>query len=97
MKSVHDVIISPVITERSMSEASDKKYTFKVAPDANKIEIRRAVEEIFGVEVESVNTMNVRGKIKRVGVHTGPRPAAKKAVVSLTRKSKSIEFFEGMV
>ncbi|MCL2031483.1 MAG: 50S ribosomal protein L23 [Oscillospiraceae bacterium] len=80
-----------------MSEAENKKYAFQVAPDANKIEIRRAVEEIFGVEVESVNTLNVRGKKKRMGVHIGRRPDTKKAVVRLTRKSKAIEFFEGMV
>ena len=97
MKSIHDVIIRPIVTERSMSEAADKKYAFQVAVDANKIEIRQAVEEIFGVEVESVNTMNVRGKEKRMGVHIGNRAASKKAIVRLTRKSKSIEFFEGMV
>lgn len=97
MKSVHDIIIRPIITERSMSEAADKKYAFQVAVDANKIEIRQAVEEIFGVEVDSVNTMNVRGKQKRMGVHIGNRSATKKAIVRLTRKSKSIEFFEGMV
>ena len=97
MKNVHDIIIRPIITERSMSEAENKKYAFQVAPDANKIEIRRAVEEIFGVEVESVNTLNVRGKKKRMGVHIGRRPDTKKAVVRLTRKSKAIEFFEGMV
>ena len=97
MKSVHDIIIRPIITERSMSEAEDKKYAFQVATDANKIEIRQAVEQIFGVEVESVNTMNVRGKKKRMGVHLGRRPDTKKAIVRLTRKSKAIEFFEGMV
>jgi large subunit ribosomal protein L23 len=97
VKSVHDIIIRPLITERSMSEAEDKKYAFQVAPGANKIEIRRAIEEIFGVEVESVNTMNVQGKKKRMGVHLGRRSATKKAIVRLTSKSKSIEFFEGMV
>ena len=97
MKNVHDIIIRPIITEQSMSEAENKKYAFQVATDANKIEIRRAVEEIFGVEVESVNTLNVRGKKKRMGVHIGTRAATKKAIVRLTRKSKSIEFFEGMV
>ena len=97
MKLAHDIIISPVITEHSMSEAENKKYVFQVAPSANKIEIRKAVEEIFGVEVQSVNTLNVRGKEKRVGVHKGYRAATKKAYVQLTRKSKSIEFFEGMV
>lgn len=97
MKSIHDIIIRPIVTEQSMAEAANKKYAFQVAVDANKIEIRQAVEEIFGVEVDSVNTMNVRGKQKRMGVHVGNRSATKKAIVRLTRKSKSIEFFEGMV
>lgn len=97
MKSSYDIILRPVITEHSMESANDKIYTFEVACDSNKIEIRRAVEELFGVEVLSVNTMNVIGKEKRMGVHVGRRPARKKAIVRLTSKSKSIEFFEGMV
>ncbi|MDR1692479.1 MAG: 50S ribosomal protein L23 [Oscillospiraceae bacterium] len=97
MKSPYDIILRPVITERSMEKAGDKIYSFEVARDANKIEIREAVETIFRVDVQSVNTMNVRGKMKRMGVHIGRRPARKKAVVRLTEQSKPIEFFEGMV
>ena len=97
MKTVHDVILRPIVTERSMDSADNKKYSFEVARDANKIEIRRAVEEIFGVEVQNVNTMNVRGKKKRMGVHQGRRSAWKKAIVQLSPSSKGIEFFEGMV
>jgi large subunit ribosomal protein L23 len=97
MKSPYDVILKPIITERSMEKAADKKYAFKVAPDANKIEIRDAVEKIFGVKVLSVNTMNVIGKEKRMGVHVGRRPSWKKAIIRLAEDSKSIEFFEGMV
>ena len=97
MKSSYDILLKPVITERAMSEAGDKKYTFQVARDANKIEIRHAVEEIFGVQVQSVNTINMMGKEKRLGVHSGRRSAWKKAIVRLTPASKTIEFFEGMV
>jgi large subunit ribosomal protein L23 len=97
VKSPYDIILRPVITERSMEKAGDKIYSFEVARDANKIEIREAVETIFRVDVQSVNTMNVRGKMKRMGVHIGRRPARKKAVVRLTEQSKPIEFFEGMV
>ena len=97
MKSSYDIVIRPLITERSMSETQDKKYAFQEARDANKIEIKRAVEEIFKVEVLSVNTMNVMGKKKRMGVHIGRRSAWKKAIVRLKPDSKGIEFFEGMV
>ncbi len=97
MKSPYDIIIRPVITERSMEKAGDKIYSFEVARDANKIEIREAVESIFKVGVQSVNTMNIQGKMKRMGVHIGRRPARKKAIVRLTAQSKPIEFFEGMV
>lgn len=93
----YDVILRPVITERSMEGANDKKYVFEVARDANKIEIRQAMESIFGVKVASVNTMNCVGKEKRLGVHLGRRPARKKAIIQLKDNSKSIEFFEGMV
>ena len=96
MKSPYDIILKPVITENSMDLLSDKKYTFKVATDANKIEIKKAVEEIFGVKVEKVNTINVLGKFKRMGVHVGKRADWKKAIVKLTDDSKTIEFFEGM-
>jgi len=97
MKLPYDIIIKPVITERSMEAIQDKKYVFRVAKDANKIEIKKAVEEVFGVKVLSVNTINVLGKEKRMGVHTGRRADWKKAIVRLTEDSKTIEFFEGMV
>jgi large subunit ribosomal protein L23 len=97
MKTPYDIILRPVITERSMEKAADKVYVFEVACDANKIEIREAVETIFNVDVMSVNTMNLQGKVKRMGVHIGRRAARKKAIVRLTGESKPIEFFEGMV
>ncbi len=97
MKSVYDVILRPIITEKSMEGVENKKYVFEVARSANKIEIRKAVETIFGVKVKSVNTINVLGKDKRMGVHVGKTAARKKAIVSLTEDSKPIEIFEGMV
>ncbi len=98
MKTAYDIIKRPVITEKSMAAATEKKYTFEVARDANKIEIARACEEIFGVKVAKVNTLNMQGKVKRVGRYPeGRRPHWKKAMITLTEDSKSIEFFEGMV
>ena len=97
MKNSYDIIVKPVITEKSMLATDDKKYVFQVARDANKIEIKRAVEDIFGVDVHSVNTMNMIGKVKQVRYHKGSRAAWKKAIVRLTPNSKRIEFFEGMV
>jgi large subunit ribosomal protein L23 len=97
MKTPYDIILRPIITERSMEKAGDKVYAFEVARDSNKIEIRQAVEAAFGVDVKSVNTMNIQGKKKRMGVHIGRRSARKKAIVRLTGGSKPIEFFEGMV
>ncbi len=96
MTTPYDVIIKPVISERSMDEAANKKYTFKVATSANKTQVKHALEEIFGVEVEKVNIMNVQGKLKRMGKNVGRRPASKKAIVTLTEKSKEIEFFQGL-
>ena len=96
MRSAYDVIIKPVISERSMDQAAEKKYTFKVAVDANKTEIRNAVEEIFDVEVAKVNIMNVNGKKKRMGRHVGTTSAYKKAIVTLTEGSKEIEFFSSL-
>ena len=97
MKTAYDIIIKPVITEQSMEESEAKKYVFKVAEDANKIQIAKAVEEIFGVKVAKVNTLNMQGKVKRMGRYPeGRRPHWKKAMVRLTDDSKSIEFFEGM-
>ena len=98
MKFAYDIIKKPVITERSMMGAQDNKYTFEVAVDAGKIEIKKAVEEIFGVKVASVNTLNVPAKAKRMGAgRPGTTRAWKKAYVTLTADSKTIEFFEGMV
>ena len=96
MKTPYDVILKPVITETSMDNAQEKKYTFKVATDANKTQVKLAVEEIFGVEVAKVNIMNVEGKLKRMGRYVGRRPASKKAIVTLTEKSKEIEFFSSL-
>ena len=94
----YDIIIRPVITERSMAAVADKKYVFEVAKTAGKIEIKKAVEEIFGVKVASVNTLNVPGKHKRMGAaRPGMTRSWKKAYVTLTADSKTIEFFEGMV
>ena len=97
MKTAYDIIIKPIITEQSMEATEEKKYVFQVAIDANKIEIKKAIEEIFGVKVEKVNTIRMEGKEKRRGVHIGRRANWKKAMVKLTADSKTIEFFEGMV
>ncbi|MBO4990822.1 MAG: 50S ribosomal protein L23 [Firmicutes bacterium] len=94
--TAYDVIIRPVITETSMDDAQNKKYTFKVAVGANKTQVKLAVEEIFGVEVEKVNIMNVNGKVKRMGRNVGRTAASKKAIVTLTEKSKEIEFFQSL-
>ena len=97
MKAAQDIVIAPIITEKSMAYAKDKKYTFKVANDSNKVENANAVEALFGVKVAKVNTISVRGKNKRVGRYSGTTPAWKKAIVTLTEKSKTIEFFEGLM
>ena len=97
MKTAYDIVIKPIITEQSMEATEEKKYVFQVAIDANKIEIKKAIEEIFGVKVEKVNTIRMDGKEKRMGVHIGRRANWKKAMVKLTADSKTIEFFEGMV
>lgn len=96
MKTAYDVLLKPVISEKSMDDAAAKKYTFKVATKANKTEIKAAVEEAFGVEVAKVNVMNFDGKEKRQGLYTGFTPKYKKAIVTLTESSKTIEFFEGL-
>ncbi|HHV46324.1 MAG TPA: 50S ribosomal protein L23 [Tissierellia bacterium] len=96
MNTPYDIIIKPLITEESMNAMEKRKYTFKVDRRANKSEIKKAVEKIFGVKVEKVNTMNMTGKTKRMGVNVGKRPDWKKAIVTLTEDSKEIEFFEGM-
>ena len=97
MKSAYDIIKRPVLTEKSYEDMASKKYTFEVAIDANKTEIKSALEEIFeGVKVESVNTMRIQGKMKRQGRYVGRRPERKKAIITLKADSKGIEFFEGM-
>ena len=93
----YEIIKKPVITENSMDQMADRKYTFEVSKDANKIEIKKAVEEIFGVKVEKVTTMRVLGKVKRMGANSGKRPDWKKAIVKLTADSKTIEFFDGLM
>ena len=95
--AAHDIIIRPVITEKSMSGINDKKYTFEVAKNAGKIEIAKAIEEIYNVKVSSVNTVNVRGQLRRRGRTSGYTRSWKKAYVTLTQDSKSLEFFEGMM
>jgi large subunit ribosomal protein L23 len=92
-----DIIIKPIITERSMDLLQLGKYTFKVAKGVNKIQIKKAVEELFGVKVAQVNTMNCLGRKKRMGLHSGFTPAYKKAIVTLAEGSKTIEFFDGMM
>ena len=92
----YDIIKRPILSEKSYSGIADKKYVFEVAIDANKIEIKEAVEKIFGVTVEKVNTSHVRGKLKRQCRYAGFTAARKKAVVQLTKDSKSIEFFENL-
>ena len=96
--NAYDIIRRPVITEQSMADVADKKYVFQVAINANKTEIKAAVEEIFGVKVAKVNTLRQLGKVKRTGAYPkGKRADYKKAIVTLTADSKTIEFFEGMV
>ena len=96
--NARDIILAPVITEKAVQVIGEKKYTFRVAKTANKIEIAKAIEEIFGVKVAKVNTLNMQGKMKRMGYRpAGRRPSWKKAMVTLTADSKAIEFFEGMV
>lgn len=92
----HDVIIRPVLSEKSYADIANKKYTFEVAKDANKTQIKQAVEQIFKVKVKSVNTANVYGKIKRQGKYQGLTGNYKKAIVQLTADSKSIEFFDSL-
>ncbi len=93
----HDLLINPIINEKTMLGMPRKVYTFEVAKKANKFEIRDAVEEIFGVQVDKVNMSNVRGRLKRKGKTSGYTPSWKKAIVTLKPSSKGIEFFEGIV
>ena len=95
--AAQDIIIRPVVTEKGMAGIAEKKYTFEVAKSAGKIEIAKAVEELFKVKVKKVNTVNVRGHLRRQGRNEGYTPSWKKAYVTLTQDSKTIEFFEGMM
>lgn len=97
VKTAQDIILKPVITEASMEDLHAGKYTFKVANNANKTEIKEAVEEIFGVKVAKVNTIHVRGKSRRMGRYEGTTPAWKKAIVTLAEGSKTIAFFDGLI
>ena len=96
MKMVQDIIIKPIITEASMDKLAEKKYTFKVANDATKPEIAKAVETMFNVKVEKVNTISMKKKPTRTGVHFGYKSEWKKAIVTLKSDSKTIEFFDGL-
>ena len=97
MKLAQEIILAPVITEKSMMGTADKKYTFKVAKDATKVDIKKAVEKLFDVKVLKVNTVNVRGQLRRYGRFEGYKASWKKAIVTLTEDSKTIEFFDGMM
>ena len=98
MKFAEDIILAPIITERSMSVIrSERKYTFKVAQDANKIEIKKAIEDKFKVKVSAVNVMNCRGKERRQGYNVGKTSSYRKAIVTLTPDSKTIEFFDSLM
>ena len=96
MKFAQDIILKPVITEKSMDGIAMKRYTFKVATDATKPEIAKAVEELFSVKVAKVNVINMKKKPKRVGYHYGYTAEWKKAIVTLDASSKEIEFFNGL-
>lgn len=96
-KLAQDIILRPIITENSMDGIADRKYTFEVAKDANKVEIKNAVEKLFDVKVAKVNTINVDGKLRRYGRYEGFTASRKKAIVTLTEDSKTIEFFDGMM
>ena len=97
MKTAHDIILRPIITEESMDNVAKRKYTFVVDKNANKIEIAKAVEELFGVEVKKVNTMNVKGHLRRYGRFEGYTSDWKKAIVTITESSKTIQFFDGLM
>ena len=97
MSTARDIILAPVITEKAVSVLPEKKYTFRVKKDANKVAIAQAVEEIFGVKVAKVNTISMKGRLRRMGRHEGYTSDWKKAIVTLTEDSKTIEFFDGMM
>ena len=91
-----DIIIRPLLTEKSYADIATKKYVFIVSKDTNKTEIKLAVEKLFNVQVDSVNTLNCRGKLKRMGKNQGYTPSYKKAIVQLKADSKTIEFFDSL-
>ncbi|MGI6255465.1 MAG: 50S ribosomal protein L23 [Acutalibacter sp.] len=95
--AAQDIIIRPIITEKTMDGNSQKKYTFEVSKTSTKIDVKKAVEELFGVKVSKVNTLHVRGRMRRQGRYEGYTRSWKKAVVTLTEDSKTIEFFESMI
>jgi large subunit ribosomal protein L23 len=97
MRTAHEIVIRPIITEDSMERLAGKAYTFEVAAGSNKVEIKKAVEELFGVKVAKVNTISMKSKTKRVGYHVGKTSEWKKAIVTLTEDSKTIEFFDSMM
>lgn len=97
MRTAHDIIIKPIITEASMAMGNDKKYVFQVMKDAKKPEIAKAIEELFKVDVQSVNTINVKRKPKKLGRSSGYTSSWKKAIVTLKSDSKTIEFFDGLI
>lgn len=94
--TAYDIIIEPILSEKSYDGIPEKRYTFKVVKSATKNQIKAAVEKIFGVKVAKVNTSNYDGKLKRMGRNEGRRAAYKKAIVTLTQESKAIEFFDSM-
>ena len=96
MADPRDIIQKPLVTEKSTYLMEEKKYSFKVDKKANKVEIKKAIEQLFGVKVKAVNTINMSGKFKRMGVHSGYRSDWKKAIVTLTEDSNPIEVFEGL-
>ena len=96
MRDPHDIILKPIITEKSVGMHPELRYTFQVHPSANKIEIKQAVEAIFGVQVDRVRTLHIPGKQRRVGIHTGYTSAWKKAIVILKKSSRPIAYFEGI-
>ena len=97
MRNAHDIIRRPIITEDSMERLANKAYTFEVASCSNKVEIKKAIEELFGVKVAKVNTISMKSKSKRVGYHVGETSEWKKAIVTLKEDSKTIEFFDSMM
>ena len=97
MRTAHEIVIRPIITEDSMERLAGKAYTFEVAAGSNKVEIKKAVEELFGVKVAKVYTISLKSKSKRVGYHVGKTSEWKKAIVTLKEDSKTIEFFDSMM